>query len=62
MDNKDKEQFEVTWRCDEEEHFCIDSSIIYSDCFNVLDFVKEHKEDLEEINKDNTIISIERIL
>jgi hypothetical protein len=62
MDNKDKEQFEVTWRCDEEEYFCTDSLIIYSDCIDVLDFVKEHERQLKEINKNNTILLIERIL
>lgn len=51
-------KFKIYYRVDTEDYICYDECIIDSQCYDVYDFVLEHKEELERIQSRNTIISI----
>ncbi len=55
-------EFVVTYRCDQEDYFCTESTTFVANAYSVVEFVQEKSYELSLIESKNTIIRIERII
>lgn len=61
MKNIFSNQYFVTCRCDKEEYFCTETFSFKSSCSDIVSFVLEYKEDLENLrSKVGEILVIQK--